>query len=109
MSAAPGRPKQARTEAREGGGHTSPGNLSASILVRLLLRPANAYLVKTWVRARSALNRKGITPCGFRISEPQHDGTPHWHVLLFCLPDQMGELQATLKWLLLMGNLRGLL
>ena len=36
MSTAPGRPKQARTEAREGGGHTSPGNLSASILARLL-------------------------------------------------------------------------
>ncbi|MFN7855012.1 MAG: nucleotidyl transferase AbiEii/AbiGii toxin family protein [Acidovorax sp.] len=36
MSAAPGRPKQASTAAREGGGLTSSGNLSASILARLL-------------------------------------------------------------------------
>jgi hypothetical protein len=36
VSAAPGRPKQARTAAREGGGLTSSGNLSASILARLL-------------------------------------------------------------------------
>lgn len=36
MSAAPGRPKPARTAAREGGGLTSSGNLAASILARLL-------------------------------------------------------------------------
>jgi hypothetical protein len=36
MSAAPGRPKQARNAAREGGGFTSSANLSASILARLL-------------------------------------------------------------------------
>jgi len=36
MSAAQGRPKQARTAAREGGGHASSSNLSASILARLL-------------------------------------------------------------------------
>jgi hypothetical protein len=59
-------------------------------------RTAHALLVDTWARARSALHRKGIKPYGFRISEPQHDGTPHWHILLFCPPDQMGELQATL-------------
>lgn len=47
-------------------------------------------------RIRSALKRKGIQVYGFRISEPQHDATPHWHLLLFCPPAQMAELQATL-------------
>ncbi|MEQ8408004.1 MAG: replication endonuclease, partial [Gammaproteobacteria bacterium] len=45
-------------------------------------RDANEYLQKVWARIRAKLAREDIGIFGFRVSEPHHDGCPHWHLVL---------------------------
>jgi hypothetical protein len=48
---------------------------------------AQAYLNSLWAKTRAKWHRNDIRCFGFRITEPHHDGTPHWHLLLFFAPD----------------------
>lgn len=60
-------------------------------------REASQYLAAQWSKARAALARKAITPYGFRIAEPHHDGAPHWHMLLFVHPNRAELLTAIMR------------
>lgn len=42
------------------------------------------YLVRIWSKMRTAFKDNGLSVYGMRVVEPHHDGTPHWHMMLFC-------------------------
>mgnify|MGYP003671107296 CR=1 FL=1 len=58
---------------------------------------ANQYLCNVWSKVRAQWNREDIRPYGFRVAEPQHDGTPHWHILLFVEEQQIDRVKNVIS------------
>ncbi|MBI6183780.1 replication endonuclease, partial [Serratia proteamaculans] len=59
-------------------------------------RQTQKYLCSVWAKARAAIARAGIHVFGFRVVEPHHDATPHWHMLLFMLPQHVDQVRDIL-------------
>ncbi|WP_174870588.1 replication endonuclease [Pectobacterium polaris] len=51
-------------------------------------RAAHRHLSDIWRNADRKFHREKIRTAGFRFVEPQHDGTPHWHCLIWFRPEQ---------------------
>jgi hypothetical protein len=73
------------------------------------VRDAQAWLCKQWSRARAKLRRLSILLYGFRIAEPHHDATPHWHMLLFVRPGDAATIETVVRgyWLAEYADERG--
>ena len=52
-------------------------------------REAQEYLVNQWAKIRATWAKQGIKAFGTRVAEPHHDGTPHWHMVLYFVPSQV--------------------
>ena len=73
-------------------------------------RDAQLWLRTMWARSRAELARLGVQVYGFRVAEPHHDGTPHWHALLWTKSESDAEkLQAVIQkhWLSECADERG--
>ncbi|WP_180980539.1 replication endonuclease [Vibrio diazotrophicus] len=55
-------------------------------------RDAQIYLNNVWQKIRAKLGRDELRWFGVRVAEPHHDGTPHWHLLIWVKPEEQAAI-----------------
>lgn len=73
-------------------------------------RECQQMMLALWKRVLAKLDRKKIKRYGLRVVEPHHDGTPHWHMLVWIEDEEAASaLVETIReyWLSEDGNERG--
>lgn len=65
------------------------------------VRAGQAWQCKQWAKVRAKLKRIHVEFYGFRVAEPHHDGTAHWHMLLYCAPHNLETIKRVIQgyWL----------
>lgn len=61
------------------------------------VRDSSDYLVDMFASVRKKLKRKGLYWYGIRVAEPHHDGTVHWHMMIFTRPEEQEAATAILQ------------
>lgn len=64
-------------------------------------RDGQRWLNQHWARVRAALKKADALVYGFRAAEPHHDGTPHWHMVLYGSESDITTLESITRrvWL----------
>lgn len=60
-------------------------------------RDAHRYLTDLWAKVRAKFSREKIRTYGLRVVEPHHDGTPHWHMMLWVESDYADYVTSVLR------------
>jgi|GEM_PF-742383 len=60
-------------------------------------REAQQHIQQVWAKARAKLARDERAIYGIRVVEPHHDGTPHWHLLVWMAAEDQEAVTDTLR------------
>lgn len=60
-------------------------------------KDGQSYLCRIWSLMRTAFKDNDLEVYGMRVVEPHHDGTPHWHMMLFCKPGQRKAINEIMR------------
>ena len=61
----------------------------------------HSWLMEQFKLIRAQWAKHGVDPYGLRVAEPHHDGTPHWHLVLFVQPSKARQLREICRSVLL--------
>lgn len=72
-------------------------------------KEAQQFLTKIWALVRAYLAKNGVKVYGFRVAEPHHDATPHWHMILFYEQKHTDFVRDAIRsyWLAVDGDEKG--
>lgn len=56
-----------------------------------------SQLQSSWAKVRAALARASVSIYGFRCTEPNHDGTIHWHMMICVKPDSTEAVRSVIR------------